>query len=127
MEKTVSMLKALADETRWKILQLLLQNNYCVRALAKRLGMTEAAISQHLKVLREAGFLEGERCGHFMHYHVRRDRLLQLSADIQQLTEIQRPSDQKGCCPKKPASISERMEEGPHGYASGETTEKALW
>ena len=45
-------LKAIADETRMSILSLLLGHNYCVRALAKELKLTEATISQHLKVLR---------------------------------------------------------------------------
>lgn len=53
-------LKAIADETRMKILTLLLEHNYCVRALARSLELSEAAISQHLKVLREAGLLIGE-------------------------------------------------------------------
>lgn len=111
MEKIVPMLKALGDDTRWKIIQLLLQNTYCVRALAKRLGLTEAAISQHLKVLREAGFLEGERCGYFMHYRVQREQLLQLSMDIQQMAEIQRHPDVKGRCPKKQDTVFGNKEE----------------
>lgn len=53
-------LKAVADETRMNILKLLLGHNYCVRALANELGLTEATISQHLKVLREAGLLVGK-------------------------------------------------------------------
>jgi predicted transcriptional regulator len=42
------------------ILTLLLRNNYCVRTLANELNLTEATISQHLKVLREAGLLVGK-------------------------------------------------------------------
>ena len=41
-------LKAIADETRLKILMLLLRHNYCVRALANELKLSEATISQHL-------------------------------------------------------------------------------
>ena len=40
-------LKALSDETRMKLVILLLKNNYCVRALAKELKISEAAVSQH--------------------------------------------------------------------------------
>ena len=60
-------LKAIADETRMSILKLLLRHNYCVRALANELNLTEATISQHLKVMREAGLLTGEKRGYFMH------------------------------------------------------------
>jgi len=54
------LLKAIADDTRMNILTLLLRHNYCVRALANELNLSEATISQHLKVLREAGVLVGE-------------------------------------------------------------------
>ena len=55
MDKT-NVLKAIADETRMNILMLLLRHNYCVRALANELNLTEATISQHLKVLRRQVF-----------------------------------------------------------------------
>ena len=52
MELT-KLLKAMSDETRFKILTLLLEHNYCVRGLAKKLDLSEAAVSQHLKILRK--------------------------------------------------------------------------
>lgn len=89
MDKTL-LLKAIADETRMKILTLLLKHNYCVRALARNLNLAEATISQHLKVLRETGLLTGEKRGHFMHYDVKRDILYELAAEIQELAAIER-------------------------------------
>ena len=52
--------KALADGTRLKIVRLLLEHRRCVRALARELELSEAAVSQHLKVLREAGIVIGQ-------------------------------------------------------------------
>ncbi|WP_414150891.1 ArsR/SmtB family transcription factor [Acetobacterium carbinolicum] len=103
-----NVLKAIADESRMKIIELLLQHNYCVRALSRRLKITEAAISQHLKVLREAGLLTGERKGYYVHYHVNRDVLKRLSSEIFKLSEIEEtacapghggcePAEQKNC------------------------------
>lgn len=86
----VLVLKSIADETRMNILTLLLQHNYCVRALARKLGLSEAAISQHLKVLREAGLLIGEKRGYFMHYDVNRNVLHELASDIEELAAIER-------------------------------------
>lgn len=63
-------LKALSDNTRLKIIDLLLQHDYCVGALAFHMGMTEAAISQHLKVLRKAGIVTGEKRGYYTHYNI---------------------------------------------------------
>ena len=77
---TVSVLKALADENRLLILRLLLRRNCCVRALARQLDVSEAAVSQHLKVLREAGVVFGEKRGYFMHYTVNRAALTELAA-----------------------------------------------
>ena len=61
------------------MLEGLLERNYCVRALAKHLGLSEATISQHLKILREAGLVRGEKRGYFTHYQVKREQLLELS------------------------------------------------
>lgn len=86
----IKVLKAIADETRFKILKLLLQHNYCVRVLSRKLELSESAISQHLKVLREAGLLVGVKKGYFMHYDVDRDRLNELATKIKELALIKR-------------------------------------
>lgn len=54
-------LKAIADESRLKILKILLQKDCCVVALSRRLGISEAAVSQHLKVLKEANLVSGKK------------------------------------------------------------------
>ena len=97
-------LKAIADETRMKLLALLLKRNYCVRALARNLGLTEATISQHLKVLREAGLLVGEKRGYFMHYKVESTTLRKLATEIEALAAIvQEPCSPEmgGCKPSE--------------------------
>ncbi|NLM15056.1 MAG: winged helix-turn-helix transcriptional regulator [Clostridiaceae bacterium] len=81
-------LKAIANETRMRILTLLLQHNYCVRALANKLNLTEATISQHLKVLRKAGLLAGEKRGYFMHYTVERLVLSELARELEALATL---------------------------------------
>lgn len=87
MDKTL-VLKAIADETRMKIITLLLQHNYCVRALARKLEISEAAVSQHLKILREAGLLVGEKKGYFMHYDVNRNVLHELQKRLRHLPKL---------------------------------------
>ena len=82
-------LKAMADDTRFRILILLLQHNYCVRALSRKLELSESAISQHIKVLREAGFYRSEKC-YYMHYDVDRSTLHKLSSKIEELAAIER-------------------------------------
>ncbi|MCI5956066.1 MAG: metalloregulator ArsR/SmtB family transcription factor [Clostridiales bacterium] len=102
----ILLLKALADETRMKMITLLLKHNDCVRALANQLEISEAAVSQHLKVLREAGFLVGERKGHFVHYEVKRTMLHELAKELEALAETRREAclqGQRGCQEKEDA------------------------
>ena len=104
MENTIAVLKAVADDTRLKIVKLLLKSNYCVGALARRLDLTEAAISQHLRVLREAGLLTREKRGYFMHYDVDRVQLKALAKEIETLAEIEREAckpEEENCMQKK--------------------------
>lgn len=108
----IAMLKAIADETRMRLLILLLKHNLCVRALARTLGLTEATISQHLKVMREAGLLVGEKRGYYVHYDVRREELRELAIEIDALAAIERETSRQesdtrqaaarhAVCPKK--------------------------
>ena len=75
--------KALADPTRLKLLKLLSGQSIvfcggecdgrtflCVGALAEKLKVTQSAVSQHLRILRQAGLVTGERRGSFMHYSI---------------------------------------------------------
>lgn len=82
--------KALADGTRLKIVRLLLEHRRCVRALARELELSEAAVSQHLKVLREAGIVIGQRRRYFMHYDANRRTLQDLAREIGDLGAVER-------------------------------------
>ena len=65
---TAAMLRALAEPMRFAIFQSLLERKHCVRSLSRKLGVTEPAISQHLRVMREAGLIYGEKYGRHTHY-----------------------------------------------------------
>ena len=62
------LLKALGEPTRLKIYQALLERKHCVRSLSKKLGISESAISQHLKIMKDAGLVYGEKFGYHTHY-----------------------------------------------------------
>ena len=62
------MLKALGEPMRLKIFQALLERKHCVRSLSKKFGVSESAISQHMKVMKEAGLVYGEKFGYHTHY-----------------------------------------------------------
>ena len=59
----IRVLKALADETRWRIVRELLQKTLTVSELTQRLGATQYNVSKHLRILREAGIVTTEKEG----------------------------------------------------------------
>ncbi len=79
-------LKALADEKRLKILRILLNSDLCVGALAKHLGVSKPAVSQHLQILRKAGLVRGEKRGYWTHYMVDRQALIGIAAELNELS-----------------------------------------
>jgi len=86
-EKT---LKALGDGKRFLLLQLMSQRGYCVRALARRSQLSEPAVSQHLKVLREAGLVYGVKQGYYTHYRVDKEALGRVIEELEQMRDTQR-------------------------------------
>lgn len=121
MENTTIILKAIADDTRLNIAKLLLKHNYCVGALAHRLDLTEAAISQHLKVLREAGLLIGEKRGYFMHYAVDREQLRALAKEFEMLADIAREA-----CKPEDEDCMQKKRDRCHVHKSGKKCSKEV-
>ncbi len=72
LEKLAELFKALSDPTRLKIVKFLAEHKRpkCVNALTKRLDISQSAVSQHLKVLKQAEIVKGERRGNFVHYEL---------------------------------------------------------
>ena len=74
MDEQAAIFSALADPTRLKLVKLLCQqqepNALCVNALACSLGVTQSAVSQHLRVLRSIGLVKGTRRGNQIHYFI---------------------------------------------------------
>ncbi len=58
----VEIFKVLGDQNRLKIIKMILStgNNLCVGMLAQKLGIAQPSVSQHLKILKTAGLIEGD-------------------------------------------------------------------
>jgi ArsR family transcriptional regulator, arsenate/arsenite/antimonite-responsive transcriptional repressor len=84
----VKCFKTLGDPNRMKIIEILLRSDLCVGALAKLLQLSVPALSQHLKLLREAGLVRGEKRGYWTHYTVEKDALRQISKELSEMTDI---------------------------------------
>ena len=77
----VPWLKALADETRFAIVRLLISRPFSVGEVATRLALTHYNASKHLRILREAGLVEQRIQGRVHEYTVTPDFRRKMSAD----------------------------------------------
>lgn len=68
-------LKVLSVASRLQILQLLRDRALNVGAIAAQLDVTQGAVSQHLRVLREAGLVVSEKRGYHVHYRLNEESL----------------------------------------------------
>jgi ArsR family transcriptional regulator len=68
--------KALGDPTRLNIISLLSSsNNLCVNIIASKLSMSQPSISQHLKVLKNAGICRAHKIGAHVHYSLNTEKM----------------------------------------------------
>jgi DNA-binding transcriptional ArsR family regulator len=105
IEKFAEMFKALSDPTRLRLIGLLSKgappdiavegavcqggplcegSPLCVNALASLVGVTQSAVSQHLRILRQAGLVRGTREGNFMHYEIDPDGIAKCKANFRE-------------------------------------------
>lgn len=80
----VQIIHIVTDQTRFRLLQLLLQHHYCVKALARKLGISESAVSQHMRILKQCQIVEGVKIGYQTHYQINRERILSLLDTLSQ-------------------------------------------
>lgn len=73
MNDVVTFAQALADGTRWRILQLIFNEPMCVCELADILEMPQSSVSSHVQVIRKSGMLESERCEKWVYYRLSPD------------------------------------------------------
>ncbi|MCJ0871138.1 helix-turn-helix transcriptional regulator [Streptomyces sp. AP-93] len=96
------LLRVLADPLRLQIVTLLARETLCTTHLVEETGARQTNLSNHLKVLREAGFVETEPCGRFTYYRLRPDVIEALAGQFAALASTARltaESNFKRSCP----------------------------
>jgi ArsR family transcriptional regulator, arsenate/arsenite/antimonite-responsive transcriptional repressor len=68
MKNLTPFFKALGEEMRLKIVGLLLPGELCVCEIMEELGLSQPAVSHHMKVLKQAGLIQDRREGKWIHY-----------------------------------------------------------
>jgi DNA-binding transcriptional ArsR family regulator len=75
-------LRALGDDTRLRVLALIAERPRSTQELAPLVGMSEAGLSKHLRLLARAGVLESRREGYYVLYSLVPERLESLSTSL---------------------------------------------
>jgi DNA-binding transcriptional ArsR family regulator len=98
MDKKIKLLKAMGDETRIKILQYLLNGEKCACTIVPFIGKAQPTVSQHLKVLVEAGILDVRKDGTKVLYRIKNDRAVQIMK-ILNIPRMEVDDSKLGVCP----------------------------
>ncbi|MBV7697765.1 helix-turn-helix transcriptional regulator [Streptomyces sp. TRM70350] len=94
------LIRVLADPLRLQIVTLLAKETLCTTHLVEETGAKQTNLSNHLRVLREAGVVETEPCGRYTYYKLRPDVVAQLAGQFADLAESARTAaDNKRACP----------------------------
>lgn len=79
------LIRVLADPLRLRIVTLLAHETLCTSHLVEETGARQTNLSNHLRVLREAGVVETEACGRYTYYRVKPHVLAQVAAQLSEL------------------------------------------
>ncbi len=75
MKESADLFKILSVDKRIEIIELLKKKPISVNSLAENLGITQSAVSQHLRVLKAAGLVTDERQGYWIYYSLNKGAL----------------------------------------------------
>lgn len=88
MEELVKVFKALSDETRLKILLIISKRTICQKGISKHLGISDSAVSQHIKVLKEANIVTGIKQGYSVIYIINEESFKKARLFLKMINEI---------------------------------------
>lgn len=90
------LMRVLADPLRLRVVTLLAQETLCTTHLVAETGAKQTNLSNHMKVLREAGVVETEPCGRFVYYKLRPEVLDVLAGSFSALATSARETIEVG-------------------------------
>ena len=91
---TDELLRALSDPLRARIVELLAGEQLCTCHLVELTGARQTNISNHLRVLREAGLVEPQPAGRYTYYRLRPEALTALAGHYGALADLARGAAQ---------------------------------
>ena len=113
IEEQAAIFSALGDPTRLKLLRLLCNQKdtdaLCVTALTGLLGISQPAVSQHLRVLKTIGLVKGERRGYHIHYSINSEaveRCQKMMSDTLSIEELTKQEPCQNCNEGRKQNVS---------------------
>jgi ArsR family transcriptional regulator, arsenate/arsenite/antimonite-responsive transcriptional repressor len=91
----VGWLRALADPVRLKIIHLLAGEALCTCHLVDETGVRQTNVSNHLRLLRDAGLVESEPHGRYTYHRLRPEAMNQLAGIVSQLADAAHAVDSR--------------------------------
>ncbi|MFD9724079.1 ArsR/SmtB family transcription factor [Streptomyces sp. NPDC059072] len=96
------LIRVLADPLRLRIVTLLARETLCTTHLVEETGAKQTNLSNHMKVLREAGVVDTEPCGRYVYYRLRPEVIEALAGQFTDLARTARATAEanlKRSCP----------------------------
>ncbi|MBR5719353.1 MAG: winged helix-turn-helix transcriptional regulator [Clostridia bacterium] len=97
-EERAKVFKALCDEKRQRILELLQSGEKCACVLLEHMDMPQSTLSYHMKILCESGIVEGRDEGKWTYYHISPEGSQKAIALLTEITQTGAASS--SCCCK---------------------------
>ena len=91
----LNIIKALSVNSRLQIVKLISNKRLCVNAIARRLDITQSAISQHLKVLKDCNLVYPDRYGSIIYYKVNQETIKSFIAALNELFKESSENNEK--------------------------------
>jgi DNA-binding transcriptional ArsR family regulator len=94
--------QALSSPVRRKILAYLSATSMTAGEIAERFDISKPSLSKHLGVLENAGLVQGEKKGQYVHYSLIQDNLVNtLNGFVQEVCPVARPIKKESKAPAK--------------------------
>lgn len=98
-EERAKVFKALCDERRQRILELLHTGEKCACVLIDEMGMPQSSLSYHMKILCDSGIVTSREEGKWTHYQISKEGSEKAIELLRKITAVSESSTEcKGCC-----------------------------
>lgn len=97
-KKNSRIFKALCDETRLQILDLLRNGSNCACELLENVKIGQSSLSYHMKILVDSGIVESRQDGKWTYYNISKNGSREAINILKEITTINPISKKENCC-----------------------------